>query len=105
MSRTSAALRPRTPVATLAAARDGEPLRLDEARLGDRLDHELGDALATLEGDGRGAVVDQEDLDLSAIARVDQAGRVEHGDTVLEGEAGARQDQSGVPFGNGHAQA
>ena len=36
------------------------------------------------------AEIDQEHLHLAAVVGVDRAGRVEHGDAVPEGEAGAR---------------
>ena len=40
--------------------------------------------------------VQQQDLQLAAIARVDEAGRVDERDPVARGEAGARQHEPGV---------
>ena len=43
-------------------------------------------------------------IDLAAIAGVDQAGRVRERQPVLRGQAGPRQHQSGVSFGDRHRQ-
>ena len=39
---------------------------------------------------GFAAEIDQQHLDFAAVVGIDGAGRVEHGETVLHGEAGAR---------------
>src|SRR5262249_10810080 len=74
----------------------GEAVHLHQLYLGHRLHHELSDALAPREVDGLAAVVDQEHLELAAIAGVDEARCVEHGDALLHGEARARQHEPGV---------
>ena len=72
----------------------------------DSLDDELGDPLAPRDGVGFGRVeVDQDDPKLTPIARIDQAGRVEACDPVLEGEAAARLDESGVAVRQGDGQS
>ena len=58
---------------------------------------ELRDALAALEHDRLGRiVVDQQHLDLAAIARVDQPRRVEDGHAAAQGQARARKHEPGV---------
>ena len=52
-----------------------------------------------------GVGVDQEHLELVAVAAVDQPGRVEAGDAVLEGQAAAGLDEPGVPGGEGDGDA
>ena len=44
--------------------------------------------------------VQQRDLQLAAVAGVDEARRVDDRDAVLRGEAGARLDEAGVPVGD-----
>jgi hypothetical protein len=64
----------------------------------DRLDHQLGDPipaldLVILEWVG----VHQKDRHLAAIAGVNEARRVEAGDTMTQREATTGQDESSVP--------
>lgn len=68
----------------------------------DTLHHELGDAVAAmylivLFGIG----VDQHHLDLTAVGSIDQAGCIEHGDPVIQGQTAAWQDETGITNGNG----
>ena len=62
--------------------------------------HQLSDsfAAADLESLVR-VVIDQAHLELTAVARVDEAGGVEAGDTVLEGEPATGLDETGVSLG------
>ncbi len=62
------------------------------AHLRHRRDHHLGDPHAAGNHEILLAEIDQQHLHLTAIIAVDRAGRVEAGDTVLEGETGARPD-------------
>ncbi len=67
---------------------DGHHGRLDHGRY-----HHLCDAHAILDVEGLVAMgVVKQHLDLAAVVRVDGAGRVEHGDAMLERQAGARPD-------------
>ena len=83
-----------------------ERLDLDEVDVGDGLHDQLRDAFAPshLERFGR-VVVDQAHLELAAVARVDQARRVEAGHTVFEGETAAGLYEPGVPLGQGDRHA
>src|SRR6185369_15621271 len=65
----------------------------------------LRDAFAAGNAESFLAQVDQEHLDLSAIVRVDGAGRVQAGDAVLGGQAGAGTDLRLEAGGQGDAQA
>ena len=68
----------------------------ERARL-DRLDHELRDPVAAVDLVGRRRVgVHEHHPQLVAIARVDEAGRVQHGHPVLQGEAAAGQHEPGM---------
>ena len=49
--------------------------------------------------------VDEQDLELAPIAAVDEAGGVEAGHAVAEGEAGAGEDEAGVARGDGDGHA
>src|SRR5690606_35266346 len=63
----------------------------DEVGLLHLLDHELGDAVATLTAERfAGVQVDEEHLQLVAVAAVDQPGSVEAGHAVAERETAAR---------------
>src|SRR3569623_2910452 len=56
----------------------------------DPRNHHLRNAHAPLDRHRRLAEIDQQNLDLAAIIGVDRAGRVEHGETVLDRQARAR---------------
>ena len=60
----------------------------------DRLDEELRDAVARSDGEGLGAVVDEDDLHLAPVIAVDDAGQGV--DAVAHGEAAARPDEADV---------
>ena len=49
-----------------------------------------------------GVVVDQQHLQFAPIARVDEAGCVQAGDTVTQGQSTAREDQTCVSLRDGH---
>ena len=69
--------------------------KLTDVRLDDQ---ELRDAVARVHVKGVMTVgVEQDDAHLAAIAGVDEARRVDQGDTVLGGEAGARQREGRDP--------
>ena len=68
-------------------------------------DHELRDAFAVGHGEGLGGEVDQDNADFAPVVGVDRAGRVEQGDAVLEGQAGARTHLGLVALRQGDAQA
>jgi Protein of unknown function (DUF3093) len=62
------------------------------------LHHQLRDPVAAGEFDGRAKiVVDQTYPDFPAIARVDGARRVDHGQARTGGQSGPRMDEPGVP--------
>ena len=63
---------------------------LDEGDAGDGRDDELCNAHAPRDRERLAPEIDQEHLHLAAVVGVDRAGRVEHGDAVAGGEAGAR---------------
>src|SRR5205807_2720618 len=68
------------PTATVRGRQRADIGDLAEERVLDPLDHQLGDAVTTPQHDRlTQVVVDQTDLDLAAIARVDRARRVYHG--------------------------
>src|SRR3546814_15097829 len=64
---------------------DGQPVDPAEGR-----DDELRAALAPIDGERLLALVDQADADLATIVGIHRARRVQHGDAVLQREAGAR---------------
>ncbi len=67
----------------------------------DGLDHELGDAVAAMDLVVGGRVgVDEDDLDLAAVGRVDQSGTVDDADAVFEGHATAGKDEAAVAHRN-----
>src|SRR5215218_3021364 len=69
----------------------------------DALDHQLRDAVASLDGEGRTRVgVDQQHLELTAVLRIDQTWCVEARDAVLQRQAGAREHEAGVARRDGH---
>src|SRR5205807_2634917 len=73
---------------------------LAEERVLDPLDHQLGDAVTTPQHDRlTQVVVDQTDLDLAAIARVDRARRVYHGKTRARGQTGSWMHEPGEALG------
>src|SRR5205085_11757311 len=49
--------------------------------------------------------VQEDDLELAAVAGIDQAGRVHDRDPVAVREPGPRLDKACVPFGDGHGEA
>ncbi len=86
------------------------PLRFTQVLLGHELEvslldpdqHQLGDAVPPVHlVVPLGVVVDQDDHELAAIARVDQAWRVETGHAVANRQPAARQDEPGEAGGNG----
>ena len=73
--------------------------------MGHGSDDDLGDAFAAFGVEGLGGEVDEGDFDLAAVVAVDGAGRVDHGDAVLEGQAAARSDLALEPRGDGGDEA
>ena len=55
--------------------------------MGDRGDHELGDAVAATDAGWLASQVGEQDLHLAAVVRIDGAGRVEEGETLTERQA------------------
>ena len=81
-----------------AAGRTGEALHLDEPGLLHLLDDQLGDPVAAGQVDRLPRVeVDQQHLDLAAVAGVDGPGRVDDRHPEPGGEPGARVHQGDVP--------
>src|SRR6202789_578579 len=76
------------PEATRAARGGREFAYFVQLRLFAARDHELGDLRAARDAERCVAVIDQDRLHLAAIVAVDGAGRVEHGDAVVERKAG-----------------
>ncbi len=96
----SAAGVPEAPRAPMAV---GKLVGRDERCRRHRRQHELGDAVTPVDlviGDRIG--VDQQHLQLPAIARVDEPGRVQAGHTVLRGEPGAGQYEPRVALRKRH---
>ncbi len=76
---------------------------LYEGDVFDRLDHQLGDAFPPGDVEVLCRVgVDQQDLQLAPVTRVDQTGGVETRDAVLERQAAAGLDEARVTDGNRH---
>src|ERR1035437_948209 len=70
----------------------------DEMDLADQLDNELGDPVPC--GDGEplvGVCVQQVDHDLTAVASVHRAGRIQHRDPVPGSQPRARVNEGGIP--------
>src|SRR3546814_3544160 len=70
-----------------------------------RRHHHLGDAVAARHRERLAAEVDQQHLQFAAIVAVDGAGRVDHGDAVPAGEAGARPHLRLVAVRQGNGEA
>ena len=66
-------------------------------------DDDLRDLHAARDGERLFAVIDEDGFDLAAIVAVDGAGRVEHGDAVIEREARARRAPGFVSLRQGNA--
>jgi hypothetical protein len=86
----------------IASNRVGKRLDGEELRRHERYDDELGDTLTALDRDRIVAVVDQDDLQFAAIARVQNAGSVDDADTITSGETAPRGDKTHVALGQGH---
>ena len=89
-----------------AALRSRQVLHRRPDHLGHSLHDELGDAIPSLHLEGLvGIEVHEQHLQLVPIARVDQAGRVEAGDAVAQGEAAAWLHEPRVALGQGEGDA
>ena len=64
-------------------------------------EQQLRDPVAGLDREALAALVAEDDLDLAAVARVDQPRRVDERDAVLRGQPGAGGDQAGDPVRQG----
>ena len=84
--------------ASLAARRLGERRRGLERRSRDRGEHELRDSIASAHDVGPRAEIDEKDLDLPSVVRVDRSGRVRHADRVARGETAPSADLTLVPW-------
>src|SRR4029079_191720 len=93
--------------AEAARAAHGFAQLLDLVELGERDGgwNQLGDAVATTDGEGLAAMVDHDNLQLAAIIAVDGAGRVGNGDSVLERQAGTGTNLDFIAFGDGDLEA
>ncbi len=78
--------------ATLTSIGGGEGFDFRYFGINDRGDHHLGNPHCWGDLKWRLTVVDQDDANFAAIALIDGAGGVEHGDSVVEGEAAAGAD-------------
>src|SRR3954454_2025266 len=88
--------------AAAAARRLAELGGLLERRRLEAHDQELGDAVAGRDVERDVAVgVEEQHADLAAVARVDQAGRVDERHAVLRRESRARQHEAGAAVGDG----
>src|SRR5699024_11061892 len=83
-------------VAVIPALGGAQGVHLHEVSARDGGDDELGDTSAGFSPVHLVARVVQVDLDLARVARIDNSGGVEHGDSVLVGEAGAGADHAHV---------
>ncbi len=79
-----------------------------------RLDHptdehgrhdELGDPLPALERDRLLAMVDEDHLELSSVAGIDETWAIHHTDAMAECEARAGHHESGMALGDRHSKA
>ena len=70
------------------------------------MDDELRDAVAFVDLDIVGGIqVDEDDLKLASIVGVDETGRVDYRQALLNGKAAAGLDKAGVTIGQGDGQA
>ena len=86
----TARLPPRGAEAARPARRVVEALDLDRRGLHEGRDQQLGDPHPPGHRERLGPQIDQNDPDLAAIVAIDGPRRVQHGDAVLGGKAGAR---------------
>lgn len=92
--------------APLAANAFGQRLDGDERDTRDRHDDQLRDAIADRDLIGLTRIgIQQRDLDLAAIPRVDCAGTIENRDAVLRGKTTARYDERGMAVRKSDAHA
>ena len=95
---------PKPPLPRCDSSRPPSPTSCEGGLL-DLDDDELGDPVAPADGVVvLGIVVDEDDLELAPVPRVDQARGVETGQAVAGGQPAPGQDQAGVPGrdGDGH---
>lgn len=96
---------------TVATGRFGQPCLVERRHLDqlyqlDALHQQLGDAVAAMHHDGLdGVEVDQRNLDLAAIARVDGAGTVDDRKPDPRGQSRARMHQADHSKRNGDRDA
>lgn len=76
-------------------------VHLEPLHRGHRHDGELRDPVTASKADRLAPVVDEDDVDLTSIPRVDQSGTVDHSDSGAEGVPAPGQYQPGVAFGDG----
>src|SRR3954470_12300494 len=96
--RGSSGTRAESPLAALASR---QRIDFDRNDLGDREDDELRDAHPGLDDERLSRIgVQENDLQLAAITRVDEPRRVDDRDPVLGGKAGARLHEPGVTVRN-----
>ena len=75
-----------------AAGGLGQLFDRHELDVGDALDHELRDAIASRDGHRLGAVVDDDDPHLAAVVGVDRPRAVQERDARAQGQAASRAD-------------
>jgi len=93
---------PRRAEAALAAHGGVQRVDLHDRHVLNTLHDQLSDPLAALQGNRLGRIeVDDHDLDLAAIARVDDARSVDQRDAVARGQAGAGVHQPHMACGQG----
>jgi len=98
-------------VTTVATGCFGQPglverRHLDQLDQLDPLHEQLGDAIATVHNDGLGRVeIDQRNLDLATIARVDGAGTVDDRKSNARSQSRTRMDQADHSERNGDRHA
>lgn len=82
-------LGPRRAVAAFASVGHIEAVDHHQSRLDDGSDDQLRNARKRVHHEVVRAVVDEHDAHLASVVGVDGAGRVQHGDAVVPGQAGA----------------
>lgn len=82
-----------------------ETLDLAPGDVGHRHDGELSDSVSSRELNVLPAVIDQQNVDFTSIARVDETGPVHHTHPAAPGMARSRQHQARIAGRNGHSEA
>ena len=83
----------------------GKYLDFYELRLLDPCQHQLSDAIASLNAEKGIAEIEQDHADFPPVVRIDRPGRVQHADPVFERQTAARPHLAFVSLGDGNGNA